>query len=1020
MKPLRLTMQAFGPFSGLEDINFESLGHNPLFLINGPTGAGKSSILDAMCFALYGQTTGAEREPAHMRCDRADPTLLTEIVLDFSLANKRYRIRRIPTQQRAKLRQQGTTTQQAEAQLWRIDNHTDSTLLVSKSVNEVTAQVKQLLGLDVEQFRQVMVLPQGKFLELLNADSSQREKIFSQLFQTHAYKKIEDILKSEASGIRHAVEEHRQQIKGVLQAAEAKSRQHLDDLINDLEPEIIESLKQKKQAFDALNVARRDEQEALSVLKNFDTLALKRSEYTQLIALTDDYAAKRQRLNNAQTAQKIQPIYDQHQQQTNRSLTIKQRRQQAEQTVDNAQHEQALTTQNIAVAEQAYLQVDALQQQQRDLRQQYAKLEELRGIQLKHQQSLNLVTRYKQQSEAEKTQHSNALDQQQIEQSRLEDINLALTTLPAKQVELSQLDERIKQRKHLDQLQQTLRSFDTIVEQSNTAYIERKQAVTAASIFTRQCEYSWHSGQAALLAQNLQLNHACPVCGSKEHPSPAKIGQDEQPCNLEQVEDARQTELNNKLAEQQHYEQWQADKNKQLQCQQQIDLANKNLGEVQLISLTNLQQQQQKRNDELGILNQQQYDKRLIEQALVELKNQLQETLERLQQSEQLYHQQSKQHAVLSLQLEQVEALIPLNLRQGAKLVSALKDVEAQIKDLNDTLGEANKQHTKSRSLLDRASSNLTSLEQQDKQATLDLSASEQRWLQALEQSRFKTLEQMQAQVLSEQQQLILQKEIDQYQSNCDSLKGVINQLEVGLSDKSPPNLVQVNQLLLVAKQHYNTLESNWHNIEKRCSGLTAIRQKLQLAEQKNAHLEAEYAVIGTLSDVANGQTGNKISLQRFVLSVLLDDVLIQASKRLNLMSKGRYHLIRKENRAKGNKASGLELEVDDEYSGKSRAVSTLSGGESFMAALSLALGLSDVVQSYAGGIKLDALFIDEGFGSLDSQSLDLAISTLIDLQASGRMIGIISHVSELKEQMSLRLDVETSLEGSRVKVVGI
>lgn len=1020
MKPLRLTMQAFGPFSGLEDINFESLGHNPLFLINGPTGAGKSSILDAVCFALYGQTTGAEREPAHMRCDRADPALLTEIVLDFSLANKRYRIRRIPTQQRAKLRQKGTTTQQAEAQLWRIDGHVDSTLMVSKSVNEVTAQVKQLLGLDVEQFRQVMVLPQGKFLELLNADSSQREKIFSQLFQTHAYKKIEDILKSEASGIRHAVDEHRQQIKGILQAAEVNSRQHLDDLIDDLAPELIASLKQKNKAFDALSVARGDEQDALSVQKNFDTLALKQSEYTQIVALADANDIKRQHLNNAQVAQKIQPIYDQHQQQINRSLTVKQHCRKAEQTLDDAHHEHTLTTHNVATAEQAYLQMDAFQQQQRDLKQQYAKLEALKEIQLKHQQSLNLVIHYQQQSEAEKTQHSHALGQQQIEQSRLEGINAALTTLPTKQVELSQLDEHIKQRKHLDTLQQTLRSINTIVEQSNVAYIERKQDVTAANIFTRQCEYSWHSGQAALLAQNLQLDQACPVCGSIDHPSPAKIERGEQPCNLQQVEDARQTELNSKRAEQQYYEQWQADINKQLQCQQQIDLANKNLGEVQQASLTDLQQQQQKRRDELGILNQQQDDKRFIEQTLVELKKQIQEAVKRFEQSEQLYHQQSNQHAVLSLQLEQVEALIPVELRQGAKLLSALKVVDAQIKELNDTLNEANEQYIKSRSLLDRASSNLAALEQQDKQATLDLSASEQRWLLALEQSCFKTLEQMQAQVLNEQQQFSLQKEVDQYQTNCDSVKAVINQLETDLSNKSPPNLVQISQLLLAAKQHYDTLESNWHNIEKRCSGLTAIRQKLQLAEQKNAHLEAEYAVIGTLSDVANGQTGNKISFQRFVLSVLLDDVLIQASKRLNLMSKGRYHLIRKENRAKGNKASGLELEVDDEYSGKSRAVSTLSGGESFMAALSLALGLSDVVQSYAGGIKLDALFIDEGFGSLDSQSLDLAISTLIDLQASGRMIGIISHVSELKEQMALRLDVETSLEGSRVKVVGI
>ena len=180
-----------------------------------------------------------------------------------------------------------------------------------------------------------------------------------------------------------------------------------------------------------------------------------------------------------------------------------------------------------------------------------------------------------------------------------------------------------------------------------------------------------------------------------------------------------------------------------------------------------------------------------------------------------------------------------------------------------------------------------------------------------------------------------------------------------------------------------------------------------------------DYVALGHLHGPQHkGEAHNRISLQRFVLSVLLDDVLIQASQRLHIMSNGRYQLVRKEDRSKGNKASGLDLEVEDSYTGKNRPVATLSGGESFMAALSLALGLSDVVQSYAGGIKLDTLFIDEGFGSLDPESLDLAIRTLIDLQATGRMIGIISHVSELKEQMALRLDVISSKNGSSIRTV--
>ena len=206
--------------------------------------------------------------------------------------------------------------------------------------------------------------------------------------------------------------------------------------------------------------------------------------------------------------------------------------------------------------------------------------------------------------------------------------------------------------------------------------------------------------------------------------------------------------------------------------------------------------------------------------------------------------------------------------------------------------------------------------------------------------------------------------------------------------------------------------------MDSRVKQLKSVTKKLKQAHTTNKELESRYAIYGVLSDVANGRTSNKISLQRFVLSVLLDDVLIQASQRLSLMSKGRYQLLRRQTSSDNRKVSGLELDIEDAYTGKSRSVSTLSGGESFMAALSLALGLSDVVQAYAGGIKLDTLFIDEGFGSLDQESLDLAIRTLVDLQATGRMIGIISHVTELKEQMALRLDVISSKTGSHVNII--
>ena len=198
MKPLTLTLQAFGPFAGTEIIDFQALGANPLFLINGPTGAGKSSILDAICFALYGESTGKEREAINMRCDYAKPNLLTEIILDFRLGEKDYRIRRLPTQEKPKNRGEGTTTQSAEAYLWRLEGAKIVELLVDKKVMDVNNKVQELLGLEAEQFRQVMVLPQGKFRELLMANSKEREIIFSQLFQTHIYKQIQEHLYEQA------------------------------------------------------------------------------------------------------------------------------------------------------------------------------------------------------------------------------------------------------------------------------------------------------------------------------------------------------------------------------------------------------------------------------------------------------------------------------------------------------------------------------------------------------------------------------------------------------------------------------------------------------------------------------------------------------------------------------------------------------------------------------------------------------------------------------------------------------
>lgn len=261
---------------------------------------------------------------------------------------------------------------------------------------------------------------------------------------------------------------------------------------------------------------------------------------------------------------------------------------------------------------------------------------------------------------------------------------------------------------------------------------------------------------------------------------------------------------------------------------------------------------------------------------------------------------------------------------------------------------------------------------------------------------------------------------INDYHQNKAKLEQSMADLNDQLTGAEQPDLNNKQEELNAAELKYQQVRTALDSTRSVCRRIEKVTQDIAVLHEKNQQLEDDYKVYGTLYDVASGKTGSRVSLHRFVLGVLLDDVLIQASQRLSMMSKGRYQLVRKTAGFKGSAGRGLDLSVEDGYTGKARDVATLSGGESFMAALALALGLSDVVQSYSGGIKLDTLFIDEGFGSLDPESLDLAIQTLIDLQQSGRMIGLISHVSELKEQMPLRVDVEASRLGSRVKMIGI
>ena len=1014
MRPNKLIIQAFGPFAETEEINFDQLGSNPLFLINGPTGAGKSSILDAICFALYGQTTGKEREASHMRCDHAEAALLTEITLDFSLGDKRYRIRRAPTQERPKSRGEGTTTHQTEAQLWQIKPEGD-VLLVPKKAQEATETIEELTGLSVEQFRQVMVLPQGKFRDFLMADSSQRENIFSKLFQTQIYKRLEDALKVRASSIRKEVEALQHQIKGILQGADLNTENQVQEQLAELAPQLASALLQKNQASEALAQSEKSLEAGKLLLKAFQALDNSQQALNKLEAQKAQIDEKKNRLKRAQAAQKIEYVRVMLSKLSQSKDSISNEINTTEKNQAQQQNRLNSTQNTLTKAETDLHTLDPLKEKLADLRKLQPKINQLTDATACTLKAKTLAASADKAFNTQQDKLKSIIGRITASEERISTLKTASTILPEKQRQLDSLLLLGQQRANLDtrlqeqnQVQQDHANREQILSTVTATFLAQDTQV-------KTLELAWHSNQAALLAAELKQGEPCPVCGSQTHPLPANAYNQNSPVTKQDIEAAR-TILTNIQQQLNHAQNQITQTATQLQSIGTALIEQQNeLGENQYKSTNQLREEWKQLNDEVTRLQAMQTELSQLEAELQVLSQQRVSTEQQLEVSRATQQKTQQEYASATQEESHIEQALPEAYRQPGTLNRLIEQSENDIKALIQAHDKALLAFNNANHEVTQTSAKLKQQQVQFKTITEEHTDAKNSWDTALNQSAYIDENDFLNALLAESEQQPLHEEIEHYTHQLSGCKATLEQQKQQLTGQQQPNMEQ----LQIHRTELNITSTQalefWKNIDNRHQQLMDVQKKLNKAHDSNQTLEDEYKIYGTLSDVANGQTGNKISLQRFVLSVLLDDVLIEASHRLTVMSKGRYLLVRKEERAKGNKASGLELEVEDAYTGKTRSVATLSGGESFMAALSLALGLSDVVQAYAGGIKLDTLFIDEGFGSLDQESLDLAIKTLIDLQSSGRMIGIISHVSELREQMALRVDVHSSPAGSKI-----
>ncbi|WP_045388915.1 AAA family ATPase [Vibrio rotiferianus] len=1010
MKPIKLTMQAFGPFAQTETIEFDKLGTNPLFLINGPTGSGKTSILDAICFALYGETTGNERQGIQMRCDMAAPTLLTEVTLEFSLHGKSYRVIRSPEQEAPKARGEGMTVRKHTAALYEI---TDEDKLITSKTTQVKTEVTNIIGLNETQFRQVMVLPQGKFRELLLATSKEREEIFGQLFQTDIYKKIEYALKDKASAISKAKDEFDNQIRGALQVAGVSSEVELTEQREALSVQFESVQKQEQESLAQLNTVKTELQKAEALSNEFKKREQAEIALKQHLEQSDAVSSRQLQLDNAKKASKVELPY------VTLQNTSKQT-QELEQKV--AKLSQDLTVANDAVkskegalqtAKEQAAQLPKLTEQQYQLEGMKGKLVEKSEL----EKAINAGLTQKSEFEATLKKYIALKEKLTLEaqqgQKSLDQARVDVASIGSVEAEIKQQQRLMQDLQKLTGLNQELAKLDALtpskqasVDQAKARYVELQRSADTL-------ELSWHNAQAAVLAQRLQAGEMCPVCGSVEHPQPAQFVGEE--VTKEQVQRARNTEREGQVVLNQLNNQLEQHNIAVGQYKQQIEQLSVELGHNASMDLSALQASMQQLNERL---------QQLSSINLVQLEQSVNELNQRCVTGEGKIND-------LQNQMAANESTIKVNQEQLAKLSASLdakysslevleQDIVAiqkQIRELNTAFETAQNHLQQAVLAKTNIESQLTTNQQWLNEALERLNTAKADWAQALQASAFEDEAQFLASKVDEAEMQVWQQEIDVFKQTQIKLEQTLADLSSTLKDLALPDLEGLNVKLNSIQQSYVEARNQLDSTRSLFERLEKVRNDIATLHDKNTKLEDEYKVFGTLYDVASGKTGSRISLHRFVLGVLLDDVLIQASQRLSLMSKGRYILARKTEGFKGAAGRGLDLVVEDSYTGKTRDVATLSGGESFMAALALALGLSDVVQSYSGGIRLDTLFIDEGFGSLDPESLDLAIQTLVDLQQTGRMIGVISHVSELKEQMAQRIDVEPSRLGSTVSV---
>ena len=1015
MKPLVVEMQAFGPFAGRQVIDFSQLGHKTFFLIHGPTGAGKTSILDAMCFALFGDSSGGERQGHQMRSHHADPATLTELRFDFALGDQRYRVMRIPEQTRPSRRGGGETVQAQRAELHRLEGADAAEQPLATGWRKVTEAVVQLLGFESRQFRQVIMLPQGQFFEFLKSSSQEREKILQALFGTEMYRRIEERLARQAQELAADAAVVMTRRDTLLQQAQVADEVALHQRLQEWAGQVATLQGAETAADQAARAAEAQLSAARQLADRFGELDKAEAALALLRAQEADHARQRAACARARSAATVTPY-------ATAATQAKALAAGDAQTLASHQAQAQAAVQEAATAEAAL----AIQQQQapasEELQRRLVRLDELQAkVQALDAAGAQLTAAQVQATQATTARaaadkaREQATDQQAAATKAWQDHQLLAARLDGLRARVNLLTSQTAKATALAKAQTDAATAHRTLQTQTTALDAARAAELQARAARDAVHAAWVVGQAARLAEALVVDQACPVCGSAHHPAPAHHGagplgtapvRDE---TLEAAETAlRNTEAAHRLAQTQH-----ADTAGQLQrLQQRMEELRSDLGDA-AASAAALKLSAQAAQKELSAAE-------AASAGLAALQAKVEAAGQALAQAQTRATQAEAQAQATLAKLQQSQAIlaerakdVPADLASQDKLDAARAQAAAQLGGIRKAAEAAATRATLANEALAAARARVQAVQESLVRLTEQHTIAERERDARLQAAGFGDLPAYEAARLNDAQLATAEAALLRHETDLAAATQRMARAQGDVAGAQRPDLPTLATAHEQAKAALLAASNAVRDALAAQQAVTALAAALGELAVEYQRLQGRYAVVKKVADLANGVGGQRMSFQRYVLSTLLEEVLAATTVRLQVMSKGRYELRRAAAPADRRAAAGLDLEAFDHYTGTTRPVTTLSGGESFLTSLALALGLSDVVQAYAGGIRLDAIFVDEGFGTLDTEALDFAIRALKDLQQAGRMVGIISHVNELREWIDARLEVKASAAGS-------